>query len=69
MFPIISKVSILNLTMLTEVVEAVAGLVERPGVELEADNGKQEDGKEEEQGNVDQGTDGLPDRTHHHLQT
>ena len=53
----------------TQVSDVIAGLVERPGVELKADNGKDDDGEEEEQRNVDQGTDGLGDGGHDHLQT
>ena len=47
--------------MLTEVSDVVACLVECPPVELEADDGEDDDGKEEEEGDVDQGTDGLRD--------
>ncbi len=54
---------------LTQVVEAVAGLVKGPGVKLEADDGEDEDGEEEKEGDVDEGADGLGDGTHHHLQT
>ena len=53
----------------TQVSDVIAGLVERPGVELKADNGEDDDGEEEEQRNVDQGTDGLGDGGHDHLQT
>ena len=53
----------------TQVSDVIAGLVERPGVELKSDNGKDDDGEEEEQRNVDQGTDGLGDGGHDHLQT
>ena len=52
---------------LTQVVQAVAGLVEGPSIELQADNGEDEDSKEEEEGNVDQGPDGLGYRAHHNL--
>ena len=45
--------------MLTEVSDVVACLVECPPVELEADDGEDDDGKEEEEGDVDQGTDGF----------
>ena len=55
--------------LLTQIVEAVAGFVEGAGVELEADDSEDENGEEEEEGDVDQGTDGLADRAHHHLQT
>ena len=54
---------------LTEIVEAVAGFVEGSGVELEADDGEYEDGKEEQEGDVDEGADGLSDGAHHNLQT
>ena len=53
----------------TQVSDVIAGLVERPGVELKSDDGKDDDGEEEEQRNVDQGTDGLGDGGHDHLQT
>ena len=53
----------------TQVSDVIAGLVEGPGVELKADNGKDDDGEEEQQCNVDQGTDGLGDGGHDHLQT
>lgn len=53
---------------LTQIVQFVAGFVEGAGVKLETDDGKDDDGKEQEQGNVDQGTDGFSDRAHHHLQ-
>ena len=55
--------------ILTEVVEAVARSVEGAGVELEADDGKDDDGEEQQQRDVDQGPDGLPDRAHHNLET
>ena len=54
--------------LVTQVVKAVAGLVEGTGVELETDDGENEDSKEEEEGDVDQGTDGLPDGAHHNLE-
>ena len=38
--------------MLTEVSDVVACLVECPPVELEADDGEDDDGKEEEEGDV-----------------
>ena len=44
---------------LTEVHHVVTGPVERPGVELQADDGEDDDGKEEEQSDVDKGTDSL----------
>ena len=53
----------------TQVSDVIAGLVERPGVELKSDNGEDDDGEEEEQRDVDQGTDGLGDGGHDHLQT
>ena len=44
---------------LTEVHHVVTGPVERPGVELQADDGEDDDGEEEEQCDVDQGPDSL----------
>ena len=55
--------------ILTEVSDVIAGLVECSPVELEADDGKDDDGEEEEEGDVHQGTDGLRDGGHHHLET
>ena len=37
----------------------IASFVERPRIELEPDDGKDDDGEEEEQGDVHQGADGL----------
>ena len=45
--------------MLTEVSDVVACLVEGSPVELQADDGEDDDGKEEEQSDVDKGTDSL----------
>ena len=53
---------------LTQVVEPVAGLVQGPGVELQPDDGEDDDGEEQQQRDVGQRTDGLPDRAHDHLQ-
>ena len=44
---------------LTEVHHVVAGPVERPGVELQSDDGEDDDGEEKEQSYVDQRTDSL----------
>ena len=55
--------------ILTEVSDVIAGLVECSPIELEADDGKDDDGEEEEEGDVHQGTDGLRDGGHHHLET
>ena len=55
--------------ILTEVSDVIAGLVECSPIELEADDGEDDDGKEEEEGDVHQGTDGLRDGGHHHLET
>ena len=52
---------------LTQVVQAVAGLVEGSSIELQADDGEDEDREEEEEGNVDQGPDSLGYRAHHNL--
>ena len=45
--------------LLTEVHHVVARPVESPGVEFQSDNGEDDDGKEEEERDVDQRTDGL----------
>lgn len=37
---------------LTQVSDAVTGLVERPGIELEADNGEDQDGEHDEQADL-----------------
>ena len=52
---------------LTEVRDIIAGGVERAGVELESDDGEYDDGEEQEQRDVDQGTDRLEDRGNHDL--
>ena len=44
---------------LTQVHDIVAGSVEGAGVKLETDDGKDDDGEEEEEGDVDEGADGL----------
>jgi hypothetical protein len=54
---------------LTQVVEAVAGAVERTRVELEPYDCEDDDGEKQQQGDVDQGPDGLANGAHHHLQT
>ena len=43
----------------TQVSDVIAGLVERPGVELKSDNGEDDDGEEEKQSYIDQRTDSL----------
>ena len=42
--------------VLTEVLDAVAGLVEGPGVELETDDGKDEDGEHDQEADLHQGS-------------
>lgn len=54
---------------LTEVVEGVAGPIEGSGVELEAYDGEDDDGEEQEESDVDQWPDRFPDRAHHDLKT
>ena len=46
----------------------VAGGVELPHVELQADDGEHEDGHEEQQADLQQGNHGLHDGLEHHLQ-
>ena len=55
--------------MLTEVSDVVACLVEGSPVELQADDGEDDDGKEEEKSDVDQRANGFGNGRHHHLQT
>ena len=55
--------------ILTEICDVVARGVERARVELQSDDGEDDDGKEQQQRNVDQGTDGLADGRHHDLET
>ena len=52
---------------LTQVVQLVASLVEGTGVELEADDGEDDDGEEQQKRDVDQRSNGLADRAHHNL--
>ena len=54
---------------LTQVLKAVASLVQSSSVEFQSDNGEDEDSEEEEESDVDEGTDGLGNWAHHHLQT
>ena len=55
--------------LLTEVHHVVARPVESPGVEFQSDDGEDDDGKEEEESNVDQRTDSLGDRGDDNLET
>ena len=50
-----------------EVVEAVAGSIEGSGVKFQADDSKNDDGKKQEKGDVDQRTNGFAYGAHHHL--
>ena len=54
---------------LTEVLDAVAGLVERPGVELEPDDGEDEDGEHDEERDLHERRQRLEDGLQHDLQT
>ena len=56
-------------TILTKVLQAVACLIESPSVELQPDDGEDEDSKEEKEGDVNQWANSFSDGTHHHLQT
>ena len=44
---------------LTQILQAVAGLVESPSIELQSDDGEDEDSEEEKKGDVNQRTDSL----------
>ena len=46
----------------TQVSDVIAGLVEGPGVELQADDGEDDDGKEKQESNVNQGTNSFGNR-------
>ena len=48
-------------TLLTQIVESIACLVERPRVELQADDGKYEDGEHDEEPNLHERSQGLDD--------
>ena len=52
---------------LTEVSDVVAGLVEGSTIELQPDDSEDDHSEEEEEGNVDQGPNGLDDGRHDHL--
>ena len=52
----------------TYVVEAVAGPVQRPRVELQADDREDDDGEEHQQPDLEQRRHGLDDRLEHDLQ-
>ena len=54
---------------LTQVFDVVAGPVQCSGVELETDDGEDDDGEEKQKSNVDERTDGLADGAHHDLKT
>ena len=47
--------------MLTEVLNRVAGLVESSGVELQSDDGEDDDGKHDEEPDLHEGSQGLQD--------
>ena len=48
-------------TLLTQIVEGIACLVERPRVELQADDGKDEDGEHDEEPDLHERSQGLDD--------
>ena len=54
---------------LTQVFDVVAGPVQCSGVELETDDGEDDDGEEKQKSDVDERTDGLADGAHHDLKT
>jgi hypothetical protein len=56
-------------TNLTEVLDAVAGLVERPGVELESDDGEDQDGEHDEKADLHQRRQGLENGLEDDLET
>ena len=54
---------------LTQVLDAVTGLVQGSGVEFQADNGEDDDGKQHQQADLEQWSHGFDDGFEHHLQT
>ena len=52
---------------LTKILQAVAGLVESPGIELQSDDGEDEDSEEEKKGDVDKGSNSFSNGAHNHL--
>ena len=52
---------------LTQILQAVAGLVESPSVELQSDDGEDEDSEEEKKGDVDKGSNSFSNGAHNHL--
>ena len=53
--------------ILTEVLYTVARLVQRPRVELQTDDGKDEDGEHDEKADLHEGREGLQDGLQHDL--
>lgn len=49
------------MSSLTQVLNAVAGLVQGTGVKLQSNNGKDENGEHDEQADLHQGCQGLED--------
>ena len=43
--------------------------MQRPGVELQPDDGEDHDGEHDEEANLHEGGEGLDDGLHHNLQT
>lgn len=64
----ISTCSIISLCFFLTCDFIVAGLVELPHVELQANDSKHEDGHEQQQADLQQGNHGLHDGLEHHLQ-
>ena len=54
---------------LTQVLKAVASLVQSSSVEFQSDNGEDENSEEEEERDVDEGPDGFSNGAHNHLKT
>lgn len=55
--------------LLTQILDAVARLVQRPRVELEPDDGEDDDGEQHEQADLQQRRHCLDDGLEHDLQT
>ena len=54
-------------TKLTQILQAVAGLVKSPSIELQPDDGEDEDSEKEKKGDVDERSNGFCNGAHNHL--
>ena len=59
--------TLLNSKKLTQILQAVAGLVKGPSIELQSDDGEDEDSEEEKKGDVDKGSNSFSNGAHNNL--